>query len=86
MVLCRITGMDRKIDLKAADRGVPSSLESVFSDNTRRAYDAQCRRLQVTSRQVQVDAGSGQNRTLRSPSALWPPVFADEQEVAPPKG
>ena len=33
-----------------------------------------------------VDSGRGQNRTLRSLSALWPPVFAGEEDVGPPKG
>ena len=28
-----------------------------------------------------VDSGRGQNRTLRLLSALWPPVFAGEQDV-----
>ena len=37
------------------------------------------------SRQVRVDSGRGQNRTLRSLSALWPSVFAGEQGVGPPK-
>ena len=32
---------------------------------------------------VRVDSGRGQNRTLRP---LWPPVFAGEQDVGPPKG
>ena len=36
--------------------------------------------------QVRIDSGIGQNRTLRSLSALWPPVFASEQDVGPPKG
>ena len=35
---------------------------------------------------MRVDSGTGQNRTLRSLSALWPPVFAGEQDVGPPKG
>ena len=30
---------------------------------------------------VRVDSGRGQNRTLRLLSALWPPVFAGEQDV-----
>ena len=33
-----------------------------------------------------VDSGRGQNRTLRPLSTLWPPVFAGEQDVSPPKG
>ena len=33
-----------------------------------------------------VDSGRGQNRTLRLLSAFWPPVFAGEQDVSPPKG
>ena len=33
-----------------------------------------------------VDSGRGQNRTLRLLSTLWPPVFAGEQDVGPPKG
>ena len=33
-----------------------------------------------------VDSGRGQNRTLRPLSAFWPPVFAGEQDVSPPKG
>ena len=33
-----------------------------------------------------VDSGRGQNRMLRSLPALWPPVFAGEQDVGPPKG
>ena len=33
-----------------------------------------------------VDSGREQNRTLRLLSALWPPVFAGEQDVGPPKG
>ena len=36
--------------------------------------------------EVRVDSGKGQNRTLRSLSAFWPPVFASEQDVGPPKG
>ena len=36
--------------------------------------------------QVRVDSGRGQNRTLRLLSTLWPPVFAGEQDVGPPKG
>ena len=36
--------------------------------------------------QERVDSGRGQNRTLRSLSALWPPVFAGEKDVGPPKG
>ena len=36
--------------------------------------------------QLRVDSGRGQNRTLRLLSALWPPVFAGEQDVGPPKG
>ena len=28
-----------------------------------------------------VDSGRGQNRTLRSLSAFWPPVFAGEQDA-----
>ena len=35
---------------------------------------------------LRVDSGRGQNRTLRSLSTLWPPVFAGEQDVGPPKG
>ena len=35
---------------------------------------------------IGVDSGRGQNRTLRLLSALWPPVFAGEQDVGPPKG
>ena len=31
-------------------------------------------------------SGRGQDRTLRSLSALWSPVFAGEQDVGPPKG
>ena len=41
------------------------------------------RQLQAEDR---VDSGRGQNRTLRLLSALWPPVFAGEQDVGPPKG
>ena len=33
-----------------------------------------------------VDSGKGQNRTLRPLSALWPPVFAGEQDVGPTQG
>ena len=33
-----------------------------------------------------VDSGRGQNRTLRPLSTFWPPVFAGEQDVGPPKG
>ena len=42
----------------------------------------------LTARFVEerVDSGRGQNRTLRSLSAFWPPVFAGEQDVGPPKG
>ena len=36
--------------------------------------------------QKRVDSGRGQNRTLRSLSALWPPVFAGEQDVGPSQG
>ena len=32
--------------------------------------------------QERVDSGRGQNRTL---TPLWPPVFAGEQDVGPPK-
>jgi hypothetical protein len=35
---------------------------------------------------TRVDSGRGQNRTLRLLSALWPPVFAGEQDVGPSKG
>ena len=35
---------------------------------------------------MRVDSGRGQNRTLRLLSAFWPPVFAGEQDVSPPKG
>ena len=35
---------------------------------------------------LRVDSGKGQDRTLRLLSALWPPVFAGEQDVGPPKG
>ena len=31
--------------------------------------------------QMRVDSGRGQNRTLRSLSAFWPPVFAGEQDA-----
>ena len=57
----------------------------------RRQHPATTRRLSLQSillrREVQprVDSGRGQNRTLRSLSALWPPVFAGEQDVGPPK-
>ena len=40
----------------------------------------------VIARLQRVDSGRGQNRTLRSLSAFWPPVFAGEQDVGPPKG
>ena len=33
-----------------------------------------------------VDSGKGQDRTLSPLSAFWPPVFASEQDVGPPKG
>ena len=36
--------------------------------------------------ELRVDSGRGQNRTLRLLSALWPPVFAGEQNVGPPRG
>ena len=32
------------------------------------------------------DSGRGRNRPLRSLSALWPSVFAGEQDVGPAKG
>ena len=35
---------------------------------------------------MRFDSGRGQNRTLRLLSALWPPVFAGEQDVGPPQG
>ena len=35
---------------------------------------------------IRVHSGRGQNRTLSPLSALWPPVFAGEQDVGPPKG
>ena len=35
--------------------------------------------------EIGVDSGRGQNRTLSPLSALWPPVFAGEQDVGPPK-
>ena len=35
---------------------------------------------------VRVDSGRGQNHTLRPLWTLWPPVFAGEQDVGPPKG
>ena len=35
---------------------------------------------------TRVHSGRGQNRTLRLLSALWPPVFAGEQDVGPLKG
>ena len=37
-------------------------------------------------RLTRVDSGRGQNRTLRPLSTPWPPVFAGEQDVGPPKG
>ena len=37
-------------------------------------------------RKNRADSGRGQNRTLRPLSAFWPPVFAGEQDVGPPKG
>ena len=36
--------------------------------------------------QRRVDSGKGQDRTLSPLSAFWPPVFASEQDVGPPKG
>ena len=33
-----------------------------------------------------VDYSRGQNRKLRPLPAFWPPVFAGEQDVSPPKG
>ena len=35
---------------------------------------------------LRVDSGRGQNRTLRPLAALWPPVFAGEQDVGHPRG
>ena len=35
---------------------------------------------------VRVDSGRGPDRTLRSLSTLWAPVFTGEQDVGPPKG
>ena len=35
---------------------------------------------------LRVDSGKGQDRTLSPLSAFWPPVFASEQDVGPPKG
>ena len=44
-------------------------------------------RVECTRRhQLRVDSGGGQNRTLRPLSTFWPPVFAGEQDVGPPKG
>ena len=40
----------------------------------------------LSESQIRVDSVKGQNRTLRPLSALWPPVFAGEQDVGPPKG
>ena len=34
---------------------------------------------------LRVDSGRRQNRPLRLLSALWPPVFAGEQDVGPPE-
>ena len=48
--------------------------------------DAIASPITVSSAQPRVDSGRGQNRTLRPLSALWPPVFAGEQDVGPPKG
>ena len=42
--------------------------------------------FRVGSQHMRVDSGRGQNRTLRLLLALWPPVFAGEQDVGPPKG
>ena len=39
----------------------------------------------IRSGQKRVDSGRGQNRTLGSLSAFWPPVFAGEKDVGPPK-
>ena len=36
--------------------------------------------------QLRVDFSRGQNRTPRPLSAFWPPIFAGEQDVNPPKG
>ena len=41
---------------------------------------------QAVALYMRVDSGRGQNRTLRLLSAFWPPVFAGEQDVGPPKG
>ena len=38
-------------------------------------------RRRTVHRPVRVDSGRGQNRTLRPLSALWPPVFAGEQDL-----
>ena len=38
--------------------------------------------LEVYRSSYRVDSGRGQNRTL---TPLWPPVFASEQDVGPPK-
>ena len=35
---------------------------------------------------VRVDSGRGRNRTLRPLSTFWPPVFAGEHNMGPPKG
>ena len=43
-------------------------------------------RVSGLSVEERVDSGRGQNRALRPLSALWPTVFAGEQDVAPPKG
>ena len=41
--------------------------------------------LRGLSRQLRVDSGRGQNRTLRPLSTFWPLVFAGEQDMGPPK-
>ena len=45
------------------------------------AYLAVVRHQASSQRRLRVDSGRGQNRTLRLLSALWPPVFAGEQDV-----
>ena len=44
------------------------------------------RQLIRSGQHSRVDSGRGQNRTLSPLSALWPLVFAGEQDVGPPKG
>ena len=84
--------MRNRIGLLSLDRGIGPRNQRCRNRGTSVRRDA-CQRAQrnhavgsAYAHQARVDSGRGQNRTLRLLSALWPPVFAGEQDVGPPKG